>query len=150
MSVENMMPSSSSALVKSTEYQWPSSHQLYNYHKPQSLNLFTSSPVIMSVDRWKGNRDGGLWTPLLERGAQQKLDHVCPPQLLLVDTQLCLVSKFEWSQTQAGSAGKPKANLKWCFNVMWKLKKFWSTFPSGRTHHCVCLSQKSHFINFFQ
>lgn len=72
MSAENMMPSSSSASVKSTEYQWPSSDQLYNYHNPQSLNLFTSSPVIMSVARWKGNKDGGLWTPLLEHEAQQK------------------------------------------------------------------------------
>lgn len=72
MSAENMMPSSPSASVKSTEYRWPSSDQLYNYHYPQSLNLFTSSPLIMSVAHWKGNRDGGLWTPLLEREAQQK------------------------------------------------------------------------------
>lgn len=72
MSAENMMPSSSSASVKSTEYQWPSSDQLYNYRNPQSLNLFTSSPVIMSVAHWKGNRDRGLWTPMLEREARQK------------------------------------------------------------------------------
>lgn len=72
MSAQNMMPSFPRASVKSTEYQWPSSDQRYNYHSPQSLNLFTSSPVIMSVAHWKSNRDGGLWTPLLEREAQQK------------------------------------------------------------------------------
>lgn len=72
MTVEKVMPSCSRASVKSTEYQWPSSDQLYNYHNPQSLNLFTSSLVIISVARWKANRDGGLWTPLMEHEAQQK------------------------------------------------------------------------------
>lgn len=69
MSADNMMLSSPSASVKSTEYQWPSSDQLHNYRNPQSLNLFTSSPVIMSVVCRKGNRDGGLWTPLFKREA---------------------------------------------------------------------------------
>lgn len=144
MSAENMMPSSSRASVKSTEYQWPSSDQLYNYRNPQSLNLFTSSPVIMSVAHWKGNRDRGLWTPLLEREAQQKYHHVCPLELLLVDTQLCLVSKFEWSLTQAGSAEKPKVDMKGCFNVMCNWKKFWSSM-----HLSLCLSYTKSHYRFF-
>lgn len=138
---EDVMPSSSSASVKSKEHIRPSSDQLYNYHNPQSPNLFTSSVVIMSEARWNGNRDGGWWTPQSEREAQQKRDLVCPRRRLLSDAQLCLVSK---RQRMADAAVKPQRPT--CTDILMRCANGKGSEAIHHVFHCVCQKAAMDFL----
>lgn len=142
------MPSSSSASVKPTEHKRPSSDQLYNYHNPQSPNLFTSSGVIMSEARLKRRQTRRLMdSPVAAQRPSSNGISPVPADVALSGAQPRLASKRERA---ADAAVKPqRPDLRRHFNVtrQWKRSRR-NTHVSERPRFSLCCVRRYRFFIF--